>query len=111
MRRIRSACCARAASGHTAAPPSSVMNSRRLIASPEAQDKASYRLKLAHRKGPQPMSALGHKRTFAVQTSCPLYPQKRTCAVQLAMSALGQERTSAFSCFDPLSAKDANLCH
>ena len=42
---------------------------------------------------------------------CPLYPRKRTCAVQLAMSALGQERTSAFSCFDPLSAKDANLCH
>src|SRR5207253_3817985 len=31
-RRIRSPCCARAASGHaTAAPPSSVMNSRRLM--------------------------------------------------------------------------------
>src|SRR5262249_31857515 len=29
------------ASGHAAAPPRSVMNSRRLIASPEAQDKAS----------------------------------------------------------------------
>src|SRR5262245_6277100 len=29
-RRIRSACCARAVSGHAAAPPSSVMNSRRL---------------------------------------------------------------------------------
>ena len=27
-----------------AAPPRSVMNSRRLIAAPEAQDKASYRL-------------------------------------------------------------------
>src|SRR5262249_39571697 len=24
---------------------------------------------------------------------CPLYPRKRTCAVQLAMSALGQQRT------------------
>ena len=24
---------------------------------------------------------------------CPLYPQKRTCAVQLGMSALGQKRT------------------
>jgi len=33
MRRIRSACCARAASGHAAAPPSSVMKSRRFIAS------------------------------------------------------------------------------
>ena len=30
MRRIRSGCCARAASGHAAAPPSSVMNSRRV---------------------------------------------------------------------------------
>jgi hypothetical protein len=51
------------------------------------------------------MSALGHKQTYAVQngmsallliatakanfrTRCPLYPQKRTCAVQLEMSAL-----------------------
>jgi hypothetical protein len=58
------------------------------------------------------MSALGQKRTFAVhkpmsalppiatakansrKRSCPLYPRKRTCAVQLAMSALGQKRTS-----------------
>jgi hypothetical protein len=30
-RRFRAGCCARAASGHAAAPPSSVMNSRRLI--------------------------------------------------------------------------------
>jgi len=49
------------------------MNSRRLIASPEAQDKAWYRIKLAHFKEPQPMSALG---------------QKRTCAVHYSMSAL-----------------------
>jgi hypothetical protein len=39
------------------------------------------------------MSALGQKRTHARNMSCPLYPQKRTCAVQLGMSALGQERT------------------
>jgi hypothetical protein len=26
---------------------------------------------------------------------CPLYPQKRTCAVQLGMSALGQKETSS----------------
>src|SRR5215467_13806344 len=25
---------------------------------------------------------------------CPLYPQKRTCAVQLPMSAMGQKKTS-----------------
>ena len=44
MRRIRSGCCARAASGHAAAaPPRSVMNSRRLhVPPPEAQDKASH---------------------------------------------------------------------
>ena len=35
MRRIRSACCARAASGHVAAPPRSVMNSRRRISAPK----------------------------------------------------------------------------
>src|SRR5262245_44872969 len=32
---------------------------------------------------------------YAVQKPCPLYPQKRTCAVQLGMSALGQKRTHA----------------
>ena len=31
MRRIALGCCARAASGHAAAPPSSAMNSRRLV--------------------------------------------------------------------------------
>ena len=35
MRRIRSPCCARAASGHAAAPPSSVMNSRRFMPRPQ----------------------------------------------------------------------------
>ena len=33
------ACCAHAASGHAAAPPSSVMNSRRLICAPSAEDR------------------------------------------------------------------------
>jgi hypothetical protein len=59
------------------------------------------------------MSALGQKQTYAPQQamsalypiatakadmpqwSCPLYPKKQTCAVQLGMSALGQKRTSA----------------
>ena len=36
-------CCARAASGHAAAVPISVMNSRRLIAAPADQDEASNR--------------------------------------------------------------------
>jgi hypothetical protein len=60
------------------------------IALTEAQDKASYRLTLALWKRPgevrrklmvgQPMSALGQKRTLRSKR-CPLYPQKRTCAV------------------------------
>ena len=31
MRRIRSGCCARAANGHAAAPPSAAMNARRFM--------------------------------------------------------------------------------
>ena len=42
------------------------------------------------------MSALGQKQTCVLQNSCPLYPQKRTCAAQLWMSALGQKRTSSY---------------
>jgi hypothetical protein len=66
------------------------------------------------------MSALGQKRTYALQQamsallpiatakadispgSCPLYPRKRTCAVQLGMSALGQKRTHALHPVDQL---------
>ena len=42
MRRSRSDCCARAAIGHAAAPPSSVMNSRRrIIRSPRRRARAA----------------------------------------------------------------------
>ena len=41
------------------------------------------------------MSALGHKRTFAPQKACPLYPRKRTFAAAVAMSALCQKRICA----------------
>jgi hypothetical protein len=44
--------------GRAAALLRNVMNSRRLIAAPKAKDRASYWLKLAHRK--TNMSALGH---------------------------------------------------
>jgi hypothetical protein len=37
-RRIRSPCCAPAVSGHAAAPPSRVMNSRRLMRLPRTKD-------------------------------------------------------------------------
>src|SRR5262245_54999312 len=46
------ACCALAASGHVvAAPPIRPRNSRRLMSAPKTQDKASYPVKLAYRKG------------------------------------------------------------
>jgi hypothetical protein len=41
IRRIRSGCCARAATGHVvAAPPSNVMKSRRLMGLPRAEGYA-----------------------------------------------------------------------
>src|SRR4030095_8858924 len=106
MRRMRSDCCASATNGHAAAEPQTTfMHSCRLIDSPEAKDLPSYRLKPAYWKGP--MSALGHKRTYAVDKgmsalppiatakadfrtrSCLLYPRKRTCAVALAYVCFG----------------------
>ena len=43
MRRIRSPCCVRPATGHAAAPPSSVMNSRLLTRSPRRRVQAMFR--------------------------------------------------------------------
>jgi hypothetical protein len=50
-------------------------------------------LRVGRRLCPGPMSALGHKRTFCDAERCLLYPQKQTCAVQIAMSAMGHKRT------------------
>ena len=70
MRRIGSACCACAASGHAAAEPAiTLMKSRRLIASPEAQDRASYRPNPAHRKG--------GRYALDPATRCPLWVKSR----------------------------------
>jgi HNH endonuclease len=41
IRRIRSPCCARAASGHAVAPPSNVMNARRFTRSPRQRGRAA----------------------------------------------------------------------
>ena len=41
--------------------------------------------------------------------SCPLYPQKRTCAVQTRMSAMGQKRTSPIYSITS-SARDSSAC-
>src|SRR5262245_57264890 len=58
--------------------------------------------------GPEcPLSVIrGH---FALQPPCPLYPQKRTCAVQLGMSALGQKRTWRRSFDDLVCAGEQRL--
>ncbi len=65
MRRMRSDCCARAASGHAAAaPPISEMNSRRLIATPTITIKASYQSAWAIWKGPG-FGSLARPRTLA----------------------------------------------
>src|SRR6516225_364294 len=120
IRRISPRFCARAAIGHAIKPTTTPIKSRRLIVVPEAQETTSYRLKLVHRRGTgtravlrSRMSALGQKQTSALQNvmsalhpiatanakfrkrPCPLYPRKRTCAVQEGMSALGQKRTHA----------------
>ena len=39
------------------------------------------------------------------KSSCPLYPQKRTCAVQLEMSAKGHKRTFVGATHPPLIVK------
>src|SRR5262245_20471525 len=59
--------CARTENGQIAvAPPSNLMNSRRLIATPDAQDAAWYRVKRDSLRDVS-MSALGQKQTHAVQ--------------------------------------------
>jgi len=68
------ACCADAEIGHAAAaPPSKLVNSRRLIASLEAQDRRIIAVQIRVVKG-CPMSALGHQRTFAVQKGMSALP-------------------------------------
>src|SRR5262249_19522267 len=77
-RRIRSPCCARTVSGHTAAEPAmALMKSRRLIAYPE--DKQCYRQTLVPWKGSR-MSALGQKRTFRYLRPMSALPPKADIA-------------------------------
>ena len=78
-------CCARAKSGHaTPALTSALMKLRRLIASPQAQRQAIVAAQTSHRKGPRPMSALGQKRTFAVQNVMSAIPPKADMCGALA---------------------------
>src|SRR5262249_51445518 len=76
-RRTCSDCCARAARGQAAAaePATTLMNSRRLIASPQAQHWVSYRLNLAFWKGACPLLVIS--RHVQCNAACPLYPRER----------------------------------
>ena len=87
------------------------MNSRRLIACPASRKKASYRVYISVTAVLAVKRHLyvrfGQKQTCAVQWACPLYPRKRTCAVQLgdvpfAKSELVQR--SKFSSTSPANA-------
>src|ERR1700694_2670422 len=61
MRRIRSPCCARATSGHAAAaPPSTVMNSRRLISASSSGD-GILSVQVRALIGAEPTSLLQHE--------------------------------------------------
>src|SRR6516164_6779033 len=107
IRRIRSPCCARAASGHaTAAQPSSDIKSRRLIALIPTQDHGSVAGQGVHRSKSGPlMSALGHQRPMRSKPPghpCPLYPESRQTAESLGMSASCQSRPSALQQKAPL---------
>src|SRR5215469_16994524 len=62
MRCVFEVCCARAATGPVVKTVIPLMKSRRRIACPEAQDRASYRLKPTLGTAPL-MSALGQKQT------------------------------------------------
>jgi hypothetical protein len=46
---------------------------------------------------------------FAMRKRCPLYPRKRTCAVQIRMSALGQKRTLTICLVAPLLRASATV--
>jgi hypothetical protein len=66
----------------------------------------------AVQKGMSALAPIATAKADSLKRSCPLYPQKRTCAVRLGMSAKGQKRTHAVhqrgSLFDPSS--DLTTC-
>ena len=66
--------CACVACGHAAAPPRSVMNSRRLIAAPEAKDRASYQsAPVFWKRSGCPLWV--RSRYMRCNRPCPLYPE------------------------------------
>src|SRR5262249_16643751 len=91
-RRMRSACCAWATSGHIAAPPTNAINSRRLMLtlSRRHSNNITWGIGEAHEC---PLWVKSRHRSTASQ--CPLYPRKRTLVERVVMSALCQKQTYA----------------
>ena len=84
MRRIRSVCCALVASGHAAAPPMSVMNSRRLMLPPRLRTDI-----LPAQTGGLEVTAdvrFGSKADIAERETNAALPQKRTLLSVIGMS-------------------------
>src|SRR5262245_32760779 len=69
-----------------------LMKSRRLIASPEGSGQCIVAVRMRVVKGCS-MSALGQKRTWAVQKVMSAFAPKATSIAFFGMSALGQKRT------------------
>ena len=93
MRRMRSACCARATIGHVAAAlPRRVMNSRRLMCPLRTCSKQGLKpstLRTGGELQSGPMSALGQKRTCAAQNSMSALPPKADMCGALANVRFG----------------------
>jgi hypothetical protein len=101
MRRTRSLSCACAASGHAAAPPRSVMNSRRFMGAPTSAlgpDITTPLRKNAavhHSKNCVMMSQMGHSRPRPAKPkaeACPLRPRSRQTGRRFTKSASCQDR-------------------
>src|SRR5262249_25275857 len=95
--------CPRAVSGQVAATlPNRAMNSRQRMVPPSEQrfqKSQTIRLRPVPKTGRNerslakvPCPLWVKSRHVRCKESCPLYPQKRTCALQLGMSALKDER-------------------
>jgi hypothetical protein len=97
------ACCARATSGHPAAPPRRVIKSRRLMRLPPARDRSlphdfGSELSCAPQQVRRRMAGMGHsrpRRSMPHDRPCPLHPESGQMGTGLAKSALCQSRHNA----------------
>ena len=83
-------CCACAANGHAAAELRTLMNSRRLIASPRRSGQGFAAAQTSTCAAPLAMSALGQKQTFAVHE-----PMSAKCQWRTSWSLAGRESLCA----------------